>query len=31
MEEKEKFLSLGIDPKPFRFRSEVQSIAPQLY
>ena len=23
--------SLGIDPKTFRFRSEVQSIAPQLY
>ena len=29
--DKENLLSLGIDPQIFRLRSEVQSIAPQLY
>ena len=30
-EEKVFFLLLGIDPKTFRLRGEVQFIAPQLY
>ena len=29
--ERENLLSLGIDPQTFRVRSELQSIAPQLY
>ena len=30
-EREENLLSLGIDPQTFRVRSELQSIAPQLY